>query len=525
MRTRSAVPFLLLLAGCGSGESLLGSATSSTRRVAYVADLGTDEQFRLYVTRFDGQTGEVSGPIGPNGDVLDYAWSPDRRLIAFVADAFADDLEQLFVVDTNGGGERFDLTAGLTPFGSLTQFAWSPDGSRIAFLGEATVLGVPDLVTIRPDGTGMVRLNPDFAPPLQQVVRFAWSPDSTRVAYAANQDQLNVLELYVAPADGSSPAVQVSGTMTAGGSLPNEEDTFAWSPDSTRLLYRADQDVDELVELYVSSADGTTNVRVSGPVVQDVREPRWSPNGARIAYLAEQDAPGRVDLYSVLPDGTDNVRVSADFVTGGNVETYAWSPRSDLLAYRADQELDTRFLLCTAPATGTGATVVSGELFDVGVVSFAWAPDGSRVAYLARQDSFQFAELYTVLSDGSQNLKVSAEFPVFGTVDDYVWNPDSRTIAYLANVDNPNVREVHVTGALGGSRRVSGPSQSGIRTCTWAAEGDVVFYLGPQSTFGIDELYRASPDGDQAKTSGVLAPGGNVLSYEAPGRPQETAGS
>ena len=61
--------------------------------------------------------------------------------------------------------------------------------------------------------------------------------------------EAELYELYSAAITGGTP-VKLSGSLISGGDvLP---DGFAISSDSIRFVYRADQDADEQVELYVS---------------------------------------------------------------------------------------------------------------------------------------------------------------------------------------------------------------------------------------------------------------------------------
>lgn len=520
---RVSIPLLALLLGCeltscGGGKPLIGSATTYARRAAYRGNSTDPAAFYLYSVDYNGTRRDLTPPLTAGGNVQEFAWSSDLRHIAFIADAFVNNFNQLFVADTENG-QLLDLAPNLTPFGNLFLFEWAPDGSRVAYLGESAAIGAVDLMTVRPDGTGTVRINAPFVTG-QFVSRLQWSPDSTRIAFAANQDSMTTRELYVGPADGSSPSVRVSGPMVPGGALAPDFVSFAWSPDSSRIAYRADQEQDALVELFVSTPDGLSNVRVSGALNANLEQFEWAPNSSRIAYLADQDSPLQVELYTVLPDGTDGLRASAAPMPNSNVSAFQWSPLSNRLVYRADQDvLNQQWLYSVAPTGGAVATL-SGTVFDAGVGDFDVAPDGSRVAYLARQDNIFNPELYTVRLDGTQNLRVSEEFTIDGFVESFLWNPSSASLAYRANIDNQNVFEIHVTGAMGGSVRVTGPSQSNqsVISYDWSSDGSTVVYIAPQAATGVPELYRADVAGSQKKLSGTQVAGGSVEAFEQPGR-------
>jgi Tol biopolymer transport system component len=76
---------------------------------------------------------------------------------------------------------------------------------------------------------------------------FQISPDNSWVVYNADQDTDEVFELYSVPLTGGSP-VKLNGPLVSGGNI----ESFRVSPGSSRVVYRADQDMDEVFELYVS---------------------------------------------------------------------------------------------------------------------------------------------------------------------------------------------------------------------------------------------------------------------------------
>ena len=302
---------------------------------------------------------------------------------------------------------------------------------------------------------------------------FAVSPDKTRVAVWGDLETQGEEELFVISlVDGSAP-VKVSGPLVAGGEVRSD---FQWSPDSSRLAYRAIQDTDGVIELYSVLADGTGNAKVSGPLVaggnvQSVFQwspdssrlaYQWSPDSSRLAYRADQDADGVFELYSSLAAGGDNVTVSGTLVAGGNVQSdFQWSPDSSRLAYRADQTTNKVDELYSSLADGAGKVKVSGPLVSANsdVVDFQWSPDSSRLAYRADQDTAGVRELYSVLPNASDNVAVSGPLVSANSdVVDFQWSPDSSRLAYRADQDTDGVNELYSSLAAGGDNvKVSGP--------------------------------------------------------------------
>jgi len=78
---------------------------------------------------------------------------------------------------------------------------------------------------------------------------FTISTDSSRVVYRADQETEGVFELYSVPIGGGS-VTKLNDTLVSGGDV---DQGFAISADSSRVVYLADQDTDEVFELYGST--------------------------------------------------------------------------------------------------------------------------------------------------------------------------------------------------------------------------------------------------------------------------------
>ena len=99
-----------------------------------------------------------------------------------------------------------------------------------------------------------------------------------------------------------------------------------------RLAYLADEDIDNAVELYLVNGDGSARAKLSEPAQnarQDVFPPiAWSPDGTRLAYRADVDGSDSndpvVELFTVPADGGPAVRVSGPMVPRGDVSLFGW---------------------------------------------------------------------------------------------------------------------------------------------------------------------------------------------------------
>jgi Tol biopolymer transport system component len=245
-----------------------------------------------------------------------------------------------------------------------SSYAWSPDGSRIAY-----ILG--DLYTTAADGSDNQRAN-DPTITGGAASALLWSPDSTRIAYRASN------RLYTATLAGS-----VIDEATAGMQDFMRVTDYKWSPDGTRIAYRVYEGDPEVTQLYTSGPDGTDRYRVNGRLVPavpgatdggNVALYQWSPNGTRIAYTADQDTDEVRELYTSRWDGSENRKINIEISPGGDfASTFIWSPDGGRLAHILYKE--TVLELYSTLPDGSDRHKVNGPLTANGDVSgFAWCP-------------------------------------------------------------------------------------------------------------------------------------------------------
>ncbi|MEM9693278.1 MAG: hypothetical protein AAGA56_12085, partial [Myxococcota bacterium] len=109
---------------------------------------------------------------------------------------------------------------------------------------------------------------------------------------------------------------------------------FFVSPNSDRIVYRADQDEEGVVELYLRSLGDGTIVKLNGPftrggnVLNDAfdsirvvfsRSVGFSPAGSHVVYIADQDTDQSFEIYATRVDGTGNVKLNPPLALGAAV--------------------------------------------------------------------------------------------------------------------------------------------------------------------------------------------------------------
>ncbi len=531
-------------AGGAGGGARLRSETAIFPPVVFTADKNIDETVELFVSFDDGaEIVQLSDELVDGGDVVEFKISPDGIYVAYVADQDENNLFELYVVlvdkteaetavkvsvDLGGRGVRE------TALGSGRYFFdWAPDSSRVAYIADAadsppgsdataffelfssTVDGIEKDVVSELDITGS-----------SDVQDFEWEPASNLIGYVANQDRVDKFELYVARSDGAVPSRRVSGASMAGNGIKefpagSGQYAFAWAPDSSRLGYIADQNTLGTNELFTSTPDGASNLLLSRlpNTSRDVGNFKWAPSSQRIAYTADEDpANAAIDLYSALPGvRASSQKISSGLASGRKVVDFKWAPNSSRVAFIADKVLRNFFQLYSVQPVNNNDILISEGLADTSDVTvFKWSPNSSRIAYSVDAANF---ELFTTAPDQRNSTRIRGSLAaVDSDVFDFDWSPNSSRVAYTADFIVSNVIELFSsTFNNSDTDRVSGSLTAGgdVSKFKWAFDNSGVGYIADQDTEDVDELYASRPNGtDNTLLSGDLVSGGDVLEFD-----------
>ena len=258
------------------------------------------------------------------------AWSPDGRELAFwnglgtswtidILDRRSGEIRTL----TDGAGitafapaERHKIDPeALMHFQPALPVAWSPDGTQL-------LLNVVDGPVVVADvETGELRR---LTEPGMLGGAAGWSPDGTRVAWYAAPSWAGEYQLSIRTLADDS-------TVTIDPELPESTGywgTFAWSPDSRRLLIGAGGAGGS----YLVDVDATNGATIAVHEAPDLdRILGWSPTGERIAWSTFGSRSAGT-LWSMRVDGSD-ARQHAEGVCWGGI---GWSPSGRELLYTTD---------------------------------------------------------------------------------------------------------------------------------------------------------------------------------------------
>ncbi len=314
-----------------------------------------------------GGCAPVAGEFTPNSAYLIYGGYCPPGLT----------LTQLWSVPATGpAAAAVSLAGSFAAGGTIRELALSPDSQWVVFSADRLVDERVELFSVPVAGpaAAIVRLNPSLVANGDVQSFLSISPDSTRVAYIADQASDERFFPYSVPIAGpSTSAVSLyQGVLMVGADAQN----LAFTPDSSKVIFRFDLAVNERFDLYWAPADGSavqsriTN-RGSNPAPPRSVAFRWyiHPDGERVFYQFDEFAPfdeRGIGEQRLVGPYTADARLDGVAVNGGKVSYFELFPDGAGLAYRSDETVDEKHELFTVDLR------LLGDGFESGT-SGAWA--------------------------------------------------------------------------------------------------------------------------------------------------------
>ncbi|MEZ4704896.1 MAG: hypothetical protein R3A11_06895 [Bdellovibrionota bacterium] len=465
-----------------SGGGGGGGGGSTFTPFVYLADQDTDGTFELYATQQSGSPVKIISSLPATASILAYRLNSDRSKVVFVADIDTDDVFELYVANVASGATTTKLSGTLVTDGDVSKFIGiSPNDAQVVFVADKDTDTVDELYSVAISGGTPVKLNGTLVSG-GDVLGFEITPNSATVGYAADQTTDDVFELYSRPIDGSGSATLISTGITNGTGLPTDFLAKITSDSATVVFtYKVDETLEpEEDRLFAAPVDGSaTPTPLDGnnnslTLADNIFDFDISDDDMNVVYVSDQDTNTRQELYVVAITGGSNTKL-ATLTLNRDVEDVIMSPNNTHALIRADITTDDIFELYYVPIDGSSApTKVNPALVGSGTITdqFAFNSDGSKIYYIADQDTAGTNELYEV---AASTLATSTK--VNGTL-----------------VTMGNVQSFGITGST-------------------------MYYLADQTTDAVNELFSVplSSLGTSTKVNGTLVTDGNVVSFGSSG--------
>ena len=398
------------LVGNGNVSSLFEISPDSAT-VIYRADQVVDERYDIWSVPIGGGAAvKVNGDLIAAGDVSSFVVSPTGLHVVYLADQGNDEIFALYGAPI-GGGSWWNVTPPNITQGDVVEYRITSDGSRVVARADRVVDDRFELYRSRTDGS--LATVPIGTTPVVDgdVLGFALSPDGQVVVYLADLDVNGVMELFSFPIDSDDPAdnQQLNGDLVGGGDV---DGGFVLSPDSTRVVYVADQELDGHSELYSSSVLFGPGLRLNPdlPGLSNVAlDPLITADSARVGYrVTHASGLGSTELSSVPLGGGSATLLSPVPASG------TWTTQRQVEA-AGGGHLFFEFQNTDDSATRIyRAAVAGGELIEFGPVldlaggeAFFWlAPtaDPRQALFVSNEQTGAETELYAgdicLLCDG-----------------------------------------------------------------------------------------------------------------------------
>jgi hypothetical protein len=292
--------------------------------------------------------------------------------------SYSPDSMYVTTLSGSGGLEVANVTNPSLPkssyVASYSTSYWDTDTNTLLSIDKSVSMG--DLAVFRVSGSGVTTstlvpyssCTPAVGP---------WSPNGKHALYTCSNTNLYTIANAESATSGTGYSLLPAGFST---NPFTDISNFAWSPDSSWVVLRADRYDDSVYDLFLArwSSAGSATRPYSSRLSPGVSSWQFAPSSERIAYVGTLDSATVPQLYlSQLPTtGSANTAVQVSTTSGPSVQNdIGWLPGSRVVLYRANDAGGPQLHAVLLTATGTASSVLTASKSGgTGVKSFQVAP-------------------------------------------------------------------------------------------------------------------------------------------------------
>ena len=411
--------------------------------VVYLAPQDSAGVTELYVAPVSGGgvSRKLNDPLVAGGDVENAVVSPDGTRVVYQADQVTDGRSEIFSVSLGGGGSA-KLNGPLALGGAVSTPVITPDSSRVVYQGDQQTNSLFELYSVPIDGGSFETISDGANVVTSPII----TPDGTAVVFLATLAIPSVTELFSAPVSGGA-AIQLSTPLPVGHHVSD----LRVSPDGSTVVYTADETVIGGDELFSVSVAGGSPTKLSTALVAGGSVSSgavvFSLGGSRVVYLADQFVDDVFELFSVPIGGGAPIRLSPPLPPGGDVNAVATTiAAGNRVVYSADHDADGVLDVFSVPVLGGASTRLNAPLGgDEQIETFTVTPDGGRVVFTVRESAIGRSELFGAPAAGGTPTKLNATLTAGGSVDRFFLSAALDGVLYVADQDVDEVYELYLS--------------------------------------------------------------------------------